>query len=148
MSFSLDLTKFIEKAKANTELVVQKVAIDMLSAVVDRSPVGNAELWLDPSAGEGYIGGRFRGNWQVSFNVAATGALDRIDPQGSSIKQAGVTFIQAYTSEIGSIWMMNNVPYAQRLEYGHSSQAPNGMVRLTVTEFQIFVNKAVQELPD
>lgn len=189
MSFSLDLARFVEKAKGNTEQIVQKVAIDMLSAVVDRSPVGNPELWAanatatqynievdienarlrsDPAnltkagrlrkglkindsmslvSGDGYVGGRFRGNWQVSFNVAATGETGVIDANGQSTKAAGAVVLQAFTSGIGSIWVMNNVPYAQPLEFGHSSQAPNGMVRLTVIEFQAFVNQAARELP-
>lgn len=45
MSFSLDLKAFADKAKGNVEQVVKKVSIDLLSAVVDRSPVGNPELW-------------------------------------------------------------------------------------------------------
>ncbi|WP_330210091.1 hypothetical protein [Pseudomonas sp. AM4(2022)] len=42
---------------------------------------------------------------------------------------------------------MNNLPYGPRLEYeGWSNQAPAGMVQITVTEFQMFINKAVSEL--
>ncbi|WP_440466875.1 hypothetical protein ACKI1H_26990 [Pseudomonas sp. YH-1] len=203
MSFSLDLNAFIEKAKANADLVVKKVSIDMLNKIVDRSPVGNPELWAANKAavyarethnlfvgainadiksnpanytkkgnlkstvrlareksqralkkefpltsGKNYVGGRFRGNWQVSFNVAKTGELERVDQQGNETKQEGLAVIQTFNSEVGSIWLMNNVPYAQPLEYGHSSQAPAGMVRVTVAEFQSFVNRAVQELPD
>jgi hypothetical protein len=34
------------------------------------------------------------------------------------------------------------------VEYGHSQmQSPQGMVRITVTEFQTFINKAVAGLP-
>lgn len=203
MSFSVDLNAFIEKAKTNAETVVAKVAIQMLDKVVDRSPVGNPELWAankaaiyaretynlfvgalnddinsNPDnfnkkgnlkskirlaraltqktlknrfplvAGKTYVGGRFRGNWQVSFNVATEGELERIDPKGNETKREGAAFIKTFNSEVGSIWLMNNLPYGQPLEYGHSSQAPAGMVRVTVAEFQSFVDKAVQELPD
>ncbi|WP_443699178.1 hypothetical protein [Pseudomonas sp.] len=189
MSFSLDLKEFIEKAKGNVEVVIQKTAIDLLSAVVDRSPVGNPELWasnavatqynnevarlnvearnnpdnlsksgrmkpgrlikdsMDLTAGADYVGGRFRGNWQVSFDTAITGELDRIDPKGSASKGDGSAVIQGFTTEVGTIWMMNNQPYAQALEYGHSTQAPAGMVRISTLEVQQFINKAVSELP-
>jgi len=189
MSFSLDLKAFVEKAKGNVEQVIQKTSIDLLTAVVDRSPVGNPELWAinatatqynaeverlnaemrnDPSnlskngrmkpgrlirdgmdlvAGKEYVGGRFRGNWQVSFNTAITENIERIDPKGSASKSAGAALIQTFTAEVGTIWMMNNLPYGPRLEYeGWSSQAPAGMVQVSVTEAQTFVNNAVSEL--
>lgn len=191
MSFSLDLSRFVEKAKGNAEQVVQKVAIDLISAVIDRSPVGNPELWAanstatqynaevarynaelrsDPenlnsagrlkkglkvndsmelASGRGYVGGRFRGNWQVSFNTKAIGELPTIDPQGQRTKSAAAGTIMQFTSAIGTIWAVNNLPYGPRLEFNAwSSQAPAGMVRISVAEFQQFVNKAVQGLPN
>lgn len=209
MSFSLDLKAFAEKAKGNAEIVIKKVAIDLLGAVVDRSPVGNPELWaanvayrgknkavadaydahvevrnmninMDSSnftrtgnlrrgvkyakpltkaerdqnfdvnglvAGKDYVGGRFRGNWQVSFDTALTGELERIDPTGRGSKGDGTAVIKGFTTEVGTIWMMNNLPYAQPLEYGHSTQSPAGMVRISVLEVQMFITKAVGELP-
>ncbi|MBX9754537.1 MAG: hypothetical protein K2X80_07255 [Pseudomonadaceae bacterium] len=99
-------------------------------------------------AGAGYVGGQFRGNWQVAFEVAPTSETGVIDGNGSATIAAGAAVIQAFTSSVGSIWLMNNVPYAQRLEDGHSTQAPNGMVRLTVVEIQQYINQAVRELPD
>jgi hypothetical protein len=190
MSFALDLKAFAAKAEANAETVIKKVAIDLLGAVVDRSPVGNPELWaanatatqynnevsklnaelrndpsnltkagrmrpgrlikdgMDLTAGAGYVGGRFRGNWQVSFDVTKTGTLERIDPSGSDSKGEGAALIQGFTSEVGSIWMINALPYGPRLEFeGWSSQAPAGMVRISVVEFQTFIDRAVSELP-
>ncbi|MBH8611214.1 hypothetical protein I4N56_009850 [Pseudomonas mohnii] len=189
MSFSLDLKAFVEKAKGNVEEVIQKTSIDLLSAIVDRSPVGNPELWainatatqynaeverlnaemrndpknlskngrmkpgrlirdgMDLVAGKDYVGGRFRGNWQVSFDTAITGNIERVDPNGSASKAAGAALMQTFTTEVGTIWMMNNLPYGPRLEYeGWSSQAPAGMVQISVTEAQTFLNKAVSEL--
>ncbi len=209
MSFSLDLKAFVEMTQGNAEKVVQKVAINLLSAIVDRSPVGNPELWAANLAyrqnntreaddydfrvairntvinltdsnftksgrlkagvkyakpltkterdqnfdvnglvsGKDYVGGRFRGNWQVSFDVAKTGTLERVDPRGSETKADGAAIIQTFTTGIGTIWLTNNLPYGQRLEYeGWSNQAPAGMVRVSLTEAQTFMNKAVSEL--
>lgn len=145
MSFSLDLREFVEKAKGNAEMVVQKVGIDMLARIVDRSPVGNPELWRSPPP-PGYVGGRFRGNWQVSFGAPATAEVQRVDPSGGATKAAGAVVLAAYRGGINSIWLTNTVPYAQRLEYGWSSQAPGGMVRVTAAEFQRFVDDAAREL--
>jgi hypothetical protein len=146
MSFELDLRAFIEKAQENAEQVVKKVGTDMLAKIIERSPVGNPDLWKDPPP-PGYVGGRFRGNWQVTFNAPATTETGRIDPEGDATLHAGQALINAYNSAINSIWLTNTVPYAIPLEYGHSRiQAPNGMARVTVAEFQQFINKAVQEL--
>lgn len=43
--FALDIAAFADKAKANVDTVVKKVAIDMLTRVVYRTPVGNPTLW-------------------------------------------------------------------------------------------------------
>lgn len=163
MSFALDISRFVEKAKANAETVVRGIGINLLVSIVDKSPVGNPEVWasLNPvtdlesgktsiqrKAPAGYVGGRFRGNWQVSFDLPATGETGKIDKDGGQTKQIGSAVIQTYSTGVGSIYLMNNVPYAQRLEYGWSGQAPQGVVRITVAEFDAFVRKAVEELPD
>ena len=41
-------------------------------------------------------------------------------------------------------FIVNNLPYAIPLEYGHSTQAPNGMVRITVERFQQIVDAAAR----
>jgi hypothetical protein len=95
-------------------------------------------------SGKDYVGGRFRGNWQVSFQIPETGTLERIDPKGAASKSEGSALIQTFTIGTGKIFMINNLLYGPRLEYeGWSKQAPAGMVGITVTEFQAFVDKAV-----
>lgn len=101
---------------------------------------------MDLAAGKGYVGGRFRGNWQVSFDTPKSGTLERIDPKGAATTNEGSAIIYGFTAEVGTIWMMNNVVYGQALEYGHSTQAPAGMVRISALSFQTFVDKAVSEL--
>lgn len=94
-------------------------------------------------AGQGYVGGRFRGNWQFSINSPAMEELDRIDPSGREAVAELVTQVQALT--IGqTAYIVNNLPYAIPLEYGHSSQAPAGMVRVTLANFQRIVDEAIR----
>lgn len=86
-------------------------------------------------AAKNYTGGRFRGNWQVTFDRPAVGAIDRVDKAGTATLAAGREVLAHYDSgEYGSIWFTNNVPYAQRLEYGWSKQAPAGIVRVVAAE--------------
>jgi len=94
-------------------------------------------------AGQGYVGGRFRGNWQFSIDSPATDELDRIDPSGSETIAALLSQVQALT--IGqTAYIVNNLPYAIPLEYGHSTQAPAGMVRVTLANFQRIVDEAIR----
>ncbi|MGN8259512.1 hypothetical protein ACLEJW_09280 [Pseudomonas sp. SMSB3] len=94
-------------------------------------------------AGQGYVGGRFRGNWQFSIDSPATGELDRIDPSGSVTIADLIAQVQALT--IGqTAYIVNNLAYAIPLEYGHSTQAPNGMVRVTLANFQRIVDEAIR----
>lgn len=129
MSFSLDLEKFAKKAGNNAALVVKKTAIDMFSQVIRMTPVDQ---------------GRARGNWQFSINAPANGALDTLDKTGQ-FSIAAVKF-GANSWKQGDIWLTNNLPYIERLEYGWSQQAPSGMVRLTVREFRQHVEAATRDV--
>lgn len=96
---------------------------------------GNVTFRQRGWAAKNYTGGRFRGNWQVTFDRPAVGAIDRVDKAGMATLAAGREVLAHYdSSEYGSIWFTNNVPYAQRLEYGWSKQAPAGIVRVVAAE--------------
>lgn len=93
--------------------------------------------------GQRYVGGRFRGNWQFSIDSPATGELDRIDPSGDEAIAELLAQVQALT--IGqTAYIVNNLVYAVPLEYGHSTQAPHGMVRVTLANFQRIVDEAIR----
>ena len=44
------------------------------------------------------------------------------------------------------ITLTNNLPYAQRLEYGWSQQAPQGFVRVNVSRFQQLINEEANKV--
>lgn len=94
-------------------------------------------------SGRDYVGGRFRGNWQFSLETPASGELDRIDPNGAETLATLVSQVQYMTA--GQVaYIVNNLPYAIPLEYGHSTQAPGGMVRITIERFQRIVDEAAR----
>ncbi|VVM95725.1 hypothetical protein [Pseudomonas fluorescens] len=94
-------------------------------------------------AGKDYVGGRFRGNWQFSIDTPADGVLDQIDPSGNV--SVAVLRAQVQSLTIGqTAYLVNNLPYAVPLEYGHSKQAPGGMVRITLARFQQIVDEAIR----
>jgi hypothetical protein len=145
-TFALDLSKFIAKAKGNAEQIAQKVGADVLASVVNRTPVGNPSLWKSKPP-KGYVGGRLRGNWNVSFGAPDLSTSSVTDAQGAPTIGKGVAVLSG-TKGDSVIYIMNSLPYVREIEYeGHSSQAPAGMVRVTVADFQTFITNAVAELP-
>ncbi|QIH09007.1 MULTISPECIES: hypothetical protein [unclassified Pseudomonas] len=94
-------------------------------------------------AGKGYVGGRFRGNWQFSIDTPADGVLDQVDPSGNVTIAVLRTQVQSLTAG-QTAYIVNNLPYAVPLEYGHSKQAPGGVVRITLARFQQIVDEAIR----
>ncbi|HHQ4306196.1 TPA: hypothetical protein ACSP7Y_002190 [Serratia fonticola] len=101
---------------------------------------------MDIKGPPGYSGGRFRGNWQVSFDSAADGETGRIDKSGGTTLAAGNLVIEQFRVGMQAVYFTNNVPYAYPLEFGHSTQAPGGMVRITAADFQRHFAAAVSEI--
>lgn len=128
-AFYLAIREFADKAGKNAELVMQKVGIDMLSKIILRSPVDT---------------GRFRMNWQIGLKeVGYTVAGE--DPTGQKAISIGTAKISGL--KLGdSIWISNALPYGPRLENGYSRQAPAGMVKQTVAEYQQLVERAVKSV--
>lgn len=101
---------------------------------------------MDIKAPPGYTGGRFRGNWQVSFDAPTTEENGRNDKTGDLTKAAGNYTLSLFKVGMRSIYFCNNVPYAYPLEMGHSTQAPGGMVRITAAEFQRIFDDVIREV--
>lgn len=125
MSFSLDVKSFCEKAKKNPETVMRAVSLKLFSAIIKASPVDT---------------GRFRGNWQTTGATPATGLIAGVDLTGGKAINSSATFINNAPNWY-QFTLTNNLPYAQRLEYGWSKQAPVGMVRVNIARFNTLLNE-------
>ena len=145
MTFALDLQKFAAKAGVKANAVVAETVAEIVAKVDLRSPVGDPTKWKNPPP-KGYVGGRFRGNWQLGVGVVPQGVLNRIDPGGHGTVTAAVAEIPRDAAG-RTYFYVNNLKYARRLEEGYSGQAPAGIVGLTVVEFQGIVDRKVAELP-
>ena len=142
-NFALDLSAMTARAGANLERTARGAVIEVGRRLVARSPVGDPSQWKHPEAAPpGYVGGRFRGNWQYSFGFQnlSNRALSTIDASGA-VSVARIVDGVTSSPAAGTHYIANNLPYAQELENGHSGQAPEGMVELTAIEFQQIVNE-------
>lgn len=126
--WSIPIDKLARKAGLDVQLVGQQATFSLFQAVNERSPVDT---------------GRFRGNWQFGRNSVPGGTIDRQDPGGTA---ASAEAVKALTTPLGGVvYYTNNLPYAQRLESGYSrTQAPAGMVRVSVAEFSDYVKAAIR----
>lgn len=143
-TFSLNLSEYIKKTKVDLDTAVRAIVINVDSRIIDKSPVGDRERWaenIDRRARglkplpKGYIGGRFRGNWQLGLNVIPTLIdTERIDAAGNVTIESHLEMLASYKAG-DTVYIVNNLPYAQRIEEGWSSAAPAGVVGLTLIEF-------------
>lgn len=130
--FADQMGRFIDSYMNRFDLLVRDVTENLFTFIVLRTPVDT---------------GRTRGNYFVSVSGAMMTDYDEMnfDPTGTnSISQASdaIKGIKAG----GVVRIINNTPYVMDLEFGSSKQAPRGMARLTVTEFQPIVNRAVEKV--
>jgi len=120
MSFADELKKASTLVLQETDEDRKAITIKLFNSVIQDTPVKT---------------GRARGNWQCSENAPLTHEIDRQDKSGSSAKNDVLDVVLA-SSPDGSVYLTNNLPYAQRLEFGHSGQAPQGMVRKNMARIQ------------
>lgn len=94
-------------------------------------------------SGKDYVGGRFRGNWMFSIGSPDSSTTEAVDPNGT--KSTARIVAGALEFKAGeTAYITNSLPYAIPLEFGHSTQAPGGMVRVTVARFQQIVLEAIR----
>lgn len=134
LGFAEQIAMFGHKAKQKQDDLLRKASLDIFSRIIMRTPVDT---------------GRLRGNWQATTSRPAGGEVDRDDPGpvndngsggGSAVKD--MTAIVLGAEHPTMFHLTNTLPYAAVIEYGgHSQQAPQGMVRRTVAEFQGIVEE-------
>lgn len=132
----------VRKRYNSREIVVQleretledfgETAFAMLRNLIFASPVGDPTLWQNPaSAPPGYVGGHFRRNWVVSIGGFSDLVRPGVDTAGASTLAEGKRTIDRHTRTRRKgvkLVLQNNVPYANRLSLGHSTQASSGWV--------------------
>lgn len=82
--------------------------------------------------------GRARANWNVSIDAPDTSTNEAATIADAPAKQAegGARIAGADFFAGDEIYITNGLPYIKPLEDGHSKQAPQGMVAVTVQELK------------
>lgn len=128
MSFEREMKKFAAKTKQRMNDVVAGTCMRLTYSIVVQTPVDT---------------GIARGNWQSSINNVDVKIINTPDPSGNSSIQKGYLTAKKSVGEI--FYLVNNLPYIRPLEYGHSTQAPHGMVGISVRQFRKFIREELEK---
>lgn len=127
MSLTTDLQKIAARNKQKLLKVAQNSLMRVGGRIVVMSPVDN---------------GRFINNWMSAYGSADTATSEALNKTGA--ESVGRLDAKLNGLSVGQVfYFTNSLPYAERLEYGWSEKAPNGMVRLSVANWQTIVAQEV-----
>lgn len=146
IGFKKDVAKFQANTLSAMSQIMQKVSKDLFNKIVLKTP---------------FDSGRAKASWRMSLGDADP----TVEPEGVEFsEQAAVTKAAAQGAALANfiragdtVVISNNLPYIRHLEFGlypipggektrggFSTQAPQGMVRVTIDEFDFLVVDAVK----
>lgn len=91
--------------------------------------------------------GRAQNNWNVGISRPNT-ATDDLEayPEGGQLALARGTPVAGVARAGDTVFITNALPYIQPLEDGSSTQAPKGMIAVTVAELQNVTDAIVRKV--
>lgn len=132
--FHGDISRWILRTQNGLEDVVREFVKSVHAELVKTSPVDT---------------GRFRANWQITYNHVPLYALNEYDKTGEKTIASGVRIANALPlgrgGAVTSIYFSNMLIYANALEYGHSRQAPAGVLGLVAIRLRSHMAVAIKQ---
>lgn len=128
-SFTAQLQQFADDTMDRADSIFRDVVMSMAGVIVRLSPVDT---------------GNFKGAWRLSIDGYDTTIPETPDRQGGEVLARMLAEVGNFTFGQAA-FLQNNLPYAVPLEFGHSTQAPTGIVRIAQAQFQQLVQQAIRE---
>ncbi len=128
MSNESELKNGLDELNNKLADLAKSVAIEVFNQVIIQTPVDT---------------GRMRGNWQATMNTPARAEVNEASAKNRQ-EDVETKINQMKLNDV--VYLSNNLPYAEALEYGWSGQRPNGWVRTTVGEGQRVLNSKTKEI--
>jgi hypothetical protein len=119
MSWSKPPSEFTKTIKGDFSVAARKTTFRILRGLILVSPVDT---------------GRFVNNWFVGLRDKDSRTTEEQDRSGAEAFRRG-EIVLAFHKGFDEIWVSNNLPYAQRLNDGHSQQAAPNFLQSTVRRF-------------
>ena len=123
MTFIVEFSEIARKTNQKIEDVARDTATDIFEQVIKRTPY-----------------------WQTTIGSPSDAILPLTDKSGGATIKNMKNIMEKWDGT-GVVYFRNNLPYAARIEYGaHSTQAPQGMVRLAMASVNNAIKKAIQKV--
>ena len=129
MSWESDWKKIESKIDRTLDQGIRATILELSTAIIKDTPAKT---------------GRARGNWQASIGRGATGEVSVVNKRAGEAKAISNVNQKASVAVGDLYYLTNNVPYIERLEYGWSKQAPGGMVRKNMQNFNRLLAKNIK----
>lgn len=124
-----DLRWLTDEAMERGEEICRRAILTLFGAVVRDTPVDT---------------GLLRGNWQATTQEPASGT--RHEGEDPPIPPPDIETPLADLRLGQDAWLVNNLDYADDIEYGRSKKAPDGMLRRNVVRWQSIVRSAARSV--
>lgn len=121
-----DLKKFAAAIGVDLGLAIEKVATDLHTKIVKRTPVDT---------------GRARASWDATVGEPS----DYVPAEDDTTEKP---FAPGKIDGTKPVFIVSNLVYIEALENGHSGQAPNGMVSISVAESKAEIDTLLQALDE
>lgn len=112
MSFSDDVFAFEKFAEKQIGDDFRAIALELFSSIIEDTPV---------------LEGRLKGNWNTSIGSPDLNETDVKDPSGGLTTQKMQRVVSSHKGE-QSVFIANNLPYAEVIEMGGPGRTPRRMV--------------------
>lgn len=134
LQFKVDINRWIKATQTGLEDTIRIFVASVHADLVKTSPVDT---------------GRFRANWQITANTIPLYALNEYDKSGDKTIANGKRIINALPlgrgGAVTTIYFSNMLIYANALEYGHSKQAPAGVLGIIAVKLRVYMSNAIRE---
>ena len=130
MSFGSDMRRYAEKQKRHLDEVVLESLVDLSASVIVKTPVATGVL---------------ANSWRPTTAAPSSSSL----PFANSNSQAKAVEdrLKFTLDRHGVFYLVNNQHYARDIEYlGRSAKAPQGMLRVSIENYQQFIDNAITNL--
>lgn len=129
--FESSIRNWIKRVENDLDSILIEFVTEVHTALVRGSPV---------------LTGRFRANWQITANRIPLHALNEYDKIGDKTIERGRREATALIRGGGvtTIYFSNMLIYANALEYGHSKQAPAGVLGIVAIRLGSFMTAAIK----
>lgn len=144
LSFEQQIKRIIDNREGVTREIFAASAIQVAEKVITRTPVDE---------------GRARINWNPSINRYDDSTTEEKPGEAAATSRAtSRATAEASKLQLGDTFtLVNGLPYIRKLEYGgygsgpkttggFSRQAPRGMVRITVDEFNAALREVIRRV--